>query len=95
MQGESDQANRATAAVRLHPHALDRLGERGITQDEVIATVRGGSQFAARFARAGFRRNFAFNAAWRGRMYAVKQVEAYAIEEPDGWLVITVIAKYF
>jgi hypothetical protein len=33
---------------------------------------------------------------WRGRWYAHKQVEAYAVEEPDGcWLVITVIVKFF
>jgi hypothetical protein len=32
---------------------------------------------------------------WRGRWYAHKQVEAYAVEEPDGWLVITVIVRFF
>jgi hypothetical protein len=29
-----------------------------------------------------------------GPRYAAKQVEAYAVEQ-DGWLVITVIVKYF
>jgi hypothetical protein len=32
---------------------------------------------------------------WRGRQYATKQVEAYAVRELDTWLVITVVVKYF
>ena len=81
--------------VRLHPHAKDRLAERGATEDEVSATVQFGEQFAAKFGRTGFRRNFAVDEMWRGRRYASKQVEAYAVEEGDAWLVITVIVKYF
>jgi hypothetical protein len=80
--------------VRLHPHALERLTERGATEQEVVATVRQGERFPAKFDRTGFRRNFAFRGEWLGRWYASKQVEAYAVEE-DGWLVITVIVKYF
>ncbi len=80
--------------VRLHPHAQERLVDRGATEVEVIATVESGERFPAKFGRTGFRRNFAFDSEWRGRRYATKQVEAYAVEE-DGWLVITVIVRYF
>ncbi len=80
--------------MRIHPHARERMAERGATEAEVIATVQAGERFPARFGRTGFRRNFVFNAEWRGRRYATKQVEAYAVEE-DGWLVITVIVRYF
>jgi hypothetical protein len=80
--------------VRLHPHAQERVAERGATEEEVIATVREGETFPAKFGRTGFRRNFVFDGEWLGRRYATKQVEAYAVEE-DGWLVITVIVKYF
>jgi hypothetical protein len=80
--------------VRLHPHARERLVERGATEKEVIATVLEGETFPAKFGRTGFRRNFAFDGEWLGRRYATKQVEAYAVKE-DGWLVITVIVKYF
>jgi len=31
---------------------------------------------------------------WRGRRYSTKQVEVYAVDE-NGWLVITVVVKYF
>jgi hypothetical protein len=68
--------------------------ERGATEEDVIAKVEEGERFPARFGRTGFRRNFPFGGEWRGRQFATKQVEAYAVEE-DGWLVITVIVKYF
>lgn len=82
-------------SVRIHPHAAERLEERGATEDEVTAAVEQGEQFAAKFGRVGFRRNFRFDGAWRGRDYTTKQVEAYAVEEGEGWLVITVIVKFF
>jgi hypothetical protein len=80
--------------VRFHPHALERLSERGTTEAEVIATIEGGEQFAAKFGRLGFRRNFPFHGEWKGRHCGTKQVQAYAVQE-DGWLVITVIVRYF
>jgi len=49
--------------VRLHPHALDRLAERGAEASEVISTVEGGERFPAKLDRFGFRRNFAYGAA--------------------------------
>jgi hypothetical protein len=81
-------------SVRLHPHAEERAAERGVTEAEVMATVEGGEQFPAKYGRTGFRRNFVFEDVWRGRQYHTKQVEAYATPE-DGWLVITVVARYF
>lgn len=81
--------------VRLHPHAVARLAERGATEAEVVATVEQGERFAAKFARTGFRRNLPFGGVWRGRTYAMKQVEAYAVQEAGAWLVITVIVKYY
>ncbi len=81
--------------VRFHPHALERLRERGVTENEAVATVLHGEQFPAKFGRTGFRRNFPFNAEWRGSRYGAKQVEIYAVQESSDWLVITVIARYF
>jgi hypothetical protein len=81
--------------VRLHPHAVARMEERGATEEEVVATVTQGERFPARFGRTGFRRNFALAGEWRGRPFAAKQLEVYAIEEAGDWLAITVIVKYF
>lgn len=81
--------------VRLHPHARQRLRERGATEEEVRQTVEGGEQFVAKHGRTGFRRNFTFNGQWQGRIYASKQIEAYGVLENGDWLVITVIVKFF
>ena len=81
--------------MRLHPHALERLLERGATEAEAVATVEGGERYAAKFGRTGFRQNFSFGASWKGLHYASKQVEAIAVEESGDWLVITVVVKYF
>jgi hypothetical protein len=78
----------------LHAHALDRLAERGATEAEVVRTVEEGERFTAKYGRQGFRRNFPFEGEWNGKPYANKQIEAYAVDE-GGWLVITVIVKFF
>ncbi len=81
--------------VRIHPHARERMQERGATEQEVTVTVEQGEKFPAQYGRVGFRRNFAFDREWRGRHYLTKQVEAYAVQEGQDWVVITVITRYF
>ena len=81
--------------VVLHPHAKERAAERGAATDEVVATIEHGESFPARLGRTGFRRNFPFGGLWRGRHYANKQIEAYAVEENGRWIVITVLVKFF
>lgn len=82
-------------AVQLHPHARERMEERGATEAEVITTVEHGESFPAKFGRTGFRRNFPFDQTRRSRHYATKQIEVYAVQEGTDWLVITVITRYF
>ena len=79
--------------VRLHPHALERLSERGATEEEVRMTVLNGEPFPAKFGRTGFRRNFHFDSIWRNRHYTTKQV--FAVPEGNDWLVITVVTRYY
>jgi len=81
--------------VNFHPHAIERMEERGTSEEEVAATVEHGEQFAAKFGRTGFRRNFAYASEWHGKHYETKQVEAYAVREDSAWLVITIITRYF
>jgi hypothetical protein len=82
--------------IRLHPHALARMQERGASREDVEETIRHGETFAAKHGRDGFRKNFTFDGVWQNRPYRNKQVEAYAVQEPDGsYLVITVLVKYF
>ena len=81
--------------VVIEPHARERLVERGASEEEVVATVLQGERFPAKYGRTGFRRNFPFDGLWRGRRYATKQLEVFAVEEEGRWVVITVIAKFF
>ena len=81
--------------VIIHPHARERMTERGATTDEVEGAIMAGEQFPARLGRSGFRRNFPFEGTWRGRPYSIKQVEVYAVSEGGAWVVVTVIVKYF
>ena len=78
--------------IKLHAHAIERLFERGATEEEVRITVEDGESFPAKYGRHGFRRNFAFDGFRRGRKCTTKQIEAYAIREEDSWLVITASA---
>jgi hypothetical protein len=82
-------------AIRFHPHAQERMAERGATEDEVSSAINHGEKFPAKYGRTGFRRNFPFDNQWRGRYFRTKQVEAYAVQEDFDWLVITVITRYF
>jgi hypothetical protein len=41
--------------VRFHPHAKQRMVERGATNLEVSSAVQDGEQFEAKFGRAGYR----------------------------------------
>ena len=81
--------------VVLDPHAVGRAADRGCTVEEIEATVREGERFPARFGRTGFRRAFSGLWRWRGREFDTKEIEAYAVEQPDGWLVITVISRFY
>ena len=82
-------------SVRLHPHARERLDERGATVEEVIVTSETGETFPAKFGRTGFMRNFAFGQLCKGKTYATKQVEVYAVKEGEDWLAITFVTRFF
>jgi hypothetical protein len=81
--------------VRLHPHARARLSERGVDEFEAVSTVESGTRTPAKFGRTRFRQDFAFGSLWRGRRYSTKRVDVVAVEENDGWLILTVIARYY
>jgi len=81
--------------IKFHPHALERIDERGTTEDEVIKTIEEGEQFPAKYGRTGFRLNFPFNNEWHEKHYTNKQLEVYAVKQDSDWLVITIITRYF
>jgi hypothetical protein len=82
-------------AIRIHPHAAERMSERGAAEHVVFETIENGEQFSAKFGRIGFRRNFPYGSAWQGKVYATKQIEVLAVKEETDWTVITVITRFF
>jgi hypothetical protein len=71
------------------------MRERGATLAEVQRAVRIGNVTVAKFGRSRFRRVDSFNSKWNGKYYAHKQIDAFAAKMGDGWLVVTVVVKYF
>jgi len=47
--------------IEFHPHARERLAERGATEMEAITAVNEGERFPVKFGRIGFRKNFSFD----------------------------------
>ena len=81
--------------VTLHPHAKARLAERGATESRGRGDSSRGRTIPGKVWPSGFRRNFSCQSHWRGKFYATKQIIAFAASAPDGWLVITLIVKYY
>jgi len=54
-----------------------------------------GESYPVKFGRMGFRKTFEYDRIWRGRRYANKEVEAIAVKISEGWLVLTVITRFF
>jgi hypothetical protein len=69
--------------------------DRGTTQAEVLAAIRGGGLEPARKGRVMFRKNFVFGRSWRGKHYAIKQVAPVVAEETNRLVVVTVFVYYF
>jgi hypothetical protein len=81
--------------IKIHPHALQRSKERGVSKNEIINTVNTGESFPAKYGRIGFRKNYVLNDVWEDNYYSNKQIEVYTVKDGNDYLVITVIVKYF
>jgi hypothetical protein len=71
------------------------MKERGALDADIVNAIEKGEKYPAKFNRTGFRRNFINNRKWLGKEYSTKQIEGLAVWENNGWLVITVIVRYF
>jgi len=67
--------------VKIHPHARERMAERGASEEDILSAISKGERFMAKFNRVGFRRNFSFQNKWKDRYYQIKQLEVYGVEE--------------
>jgi hypothetical protein len=69
--------------------------ERGATDSEVRSAIEQGEAEPVRRNRMMYRKNFAFNAQWRGKAYRVKQVAPVTARDDDRLIVVTVYVFYF
>lgn len=81
--------------IEFSMHAREKMLDRGASEEEVRAAIHMGNPEPARKGRVLFRKNFSFNAQWRGRHYMVKQVAPVVAEEADRLVVVTVFVYYF
>ena len=81
--------------VIIHPHAKTRAAERGTTEYEIKDVVETGEVFPAKYGRFGFRKTIIYNNLWHGVHYYAKQIECYAVQEHEKWVVISLLVKYF
>ncbi|MFO7855952.1 MAG: DUF4258 domain-containing protein [Paracoccaceae bacterium] len=80
--------------VRLHPHAEERAAERGASAEEIAETVATGARAPARHGRTAFERDFPGPFPRGARRFDSKRLLVYAVEDDEGWLVVTVVVKY-
>jgi hypothetical protein len=81
--------------IRLSNHALIQCKERGVTEEEVIETIRNGTQEPAKNNRFICRENFQYNDYWNDSFYPIKQVAPVFVEEANEIVVVTVYSYYF
>ena len=95
MSDRLSEGNEINMAIIIHPHALQRMEERGTTSEEVLRTIKAGRISPARFGRQRYGRTFSYGDLWRAQFYEHKHVEAYCVVDGEDIIVVTVVVKYF
>ena len=67
----------AMKPIEMDAHTRFRMGLRGTTEEEVMATLREAKWENARKNRLQCRKSFAYGKQWNGKTYNTKQVKAY------------------
>ncbi len=80
--------------IRFSGHARDQMRYRGVTEQEVIETIRAGPWQPTELGRLECRKNFPFEGQWNQRSYTTKQVRPIFVDEPDEIVVVTVYSYY-
>lgn len=90
-----DEARIHFTEADLHPHLRARMEQRGITLDEVEATLNEGEPaLDTKPGTQGKVRVFPYNAAWEGRHYAQKEVSVYYKVVLEKVVLLTAKARY-
>jgi hypothetical protein len=82
-------------AILIHPHALQRMEERGASKDEILLAIENGQMLPAKFGRRTYKKTFSYGNYWRGEFFKYKHIEVYCVGEGEDIIVVTVMVKYF
>ncbi len=89
------RGERQGVEIELSRHVKDQILDRGTSEDEIRLAILEGEEAPAKKGRKAFRKNFSFEAYWKGKYYSIKQVVPIVKEELDKVIVITVYVFYF
>jgi len=71
--------------IRLHPHAIDRLAERGATEEEVHATIQAGEQFLPNMVEQDFGGTFLMGKSREVGITRPNKWKPMQFKRMDGW----------
>jgi hypothetical protein len=81
--------------IRLSAHARGYLSRRGFTEAEVVETIRTSPWRPANLGRLEAAKEFPYNLAWNGTIYAIKRVRTVFVETATEIVVVTVYTYFF
>ena len=81
--------------IRLSAHARGYISRRGFTEAEVEDAIRTSPWRPAHLGRLETAKEFAYNLAWNGIVYATKRVRPVFVETPTEIVVVTVYTYFF
>lgn len=80
--------------VQIDPHTLERAGERGTNEEEIIDVIHTGFPIPAKYGRIGKAKIYDFKQKRHGKYYEQKRVEVFYIMEDDTIITVTVYVFY-
>ena len=80
--------------IRIDPHTLERLEERGATEEEIKDVIKTGLAIPAKYGRKGKAKVYEFSKKRHGTHYEQKRVEVFYVMEGDLAVTVTVYVFY-
>jgi len=81
--------------IRLSIHAREQLLYKGVSEEEIIETIRTSQWKSAELGRLECKKDFSYGREWNKICYSKKQVRPIFVEEENEIVVITVYTYFF
>ena len=80
--------------LQIDPHTLERAGERGTNEKEIVDVINTGFSIPAKYGRSGKAKIYDFKQKRHNKYYDQKRVEVYYIIKKGKMLTVTVYVFY-